>query len=126
MKKKKYYYEHRYASDASYATSSEIKEFYEISNVKLYNDGNKFYTYEFAGNEVSWFTFLKSEEVEIAGGVTKLPTDDRYANGINWKNVQMKGVNSRLPSDKGVSPYDKLNKGKPPINPKTGRRDGGV
>lgn len=121
MKKKKYYYEHKYSSDV---TSSEIKEFYELTNVKLHSDGNRFYTYEFVGNEVSWFNFLKSEEVEIKEGVIKLPTDNKYANGYNWKAT---GMNARLrKTDKKYNPYDKLNKGKPPINPKTGRRDGGM
>ncbi len=123
MKKKKYYYEHRYAS-ASFVTSNEIKEFYNESGVKLHIEGNKFYTYEFVGNEVSWFSFLKSEEVEVKEGVIKLPTDTRYANGYNWKTT---GLNARLRKpDPNYNPYDKSNRGKPPINPKTGRRDGGV
>jgi hypothetical protein len=121
MKKKKYYYEHRYSSNV---TSSELLEFYKISNVKLHKEGNKFYTYEFVGNEVSWFNFLNSQEVEIKEGVTKLPIDNKYANGYNWKTT---GANARLrKSDPNYNPYDKLNGGKPPINPKTGRRDGGV
>ena len=121
MKKTKYYYEHKYSSDA---TAFEMQEFYDVSKVKLYKEGNKFYTYEYAGNEVSWFNFLKSEEVEIKEGVTKLPTDDRYKNGYNWK---AKGPNARLRKpNPNYNPYDKLNKGRPPINPKTGRRDGGV
>jgi hypothetical protein len=121
MKKTKYYYEHRYSSDA---TSSEIQEFYDASNIKLHKEGNKYYTYEYAGNNVSWFSFLKSEEVEINEGITKLPIDNKYKNGYNWKTT---GMNARLRKpDPNYNPYDKLNKGKPPINPKTGRRDGGV
>jgi hypothetical protein len=120
MKKTKYYYEHRYCSDA---TASEMQEFYDVSKVKLYKENNKFYTYEYAGNEVSWFNFLKSEEVEIKEGVTKLPADDRYKNGYNWKTT---GPNARLrKSNPNYNPYDELNKGRLPINPKTGRRDGG-
>ena len=122
MKKKKYFYEHMYSSLG--VTSNEIKEFYESTNVKLHSDGNKFYTYEFVGNKVSDFIFLKSEEIETNEGVTKLPPDTRYANGYNWKTT---GLNARLRKpDLNYSPYDKLNRGKPPINPKTGRRDGGV
>lgn len=121
MKKTRYYYEHRYSSDA---TASEMKEFYDVSKVKLYKEGNKFYTYEYAGNEVSWFNFLKSEEFEIEEGVTKLPTENRYENGYNWK---AKGPNARLrKANPKADPYWSINKGKPPINPKTGRRDGGV
>ena len=121
MKKTKYYYQHRYSSNV---TADEMREFYDASKVKLYKEGNKFYTYEYAGNEVSWFNFIKSEEVEIDGGVTKLPTDDRYKNGYNWKTT---GSNAKLrESIPNYNPYDKLNKGRPPINPKTGRRDGGV
>jgi hypothetical protein len=121
MKKTKYYYEHKYSSIVS---SSEIREFYDVSNVKLHVEGNKFYTYEFVGNDVSWFSFLKSEEVEIEEGVTKLPIDNKYENGYNWK---AKGPNARLKkSNPNYNPYDKLNGGKLPINPKTGRRDGGV
>ena len=124
MKKTKYYYEHRYSSEA---TASEIQQFYDESKIKLHKEGNKYYTYEYAGNEVSWFSFLKSEEVEIAEGVTKLSPDDRYKNGYNWKNSHIKGANSRLKKfNPDYNPYDKLNRGKPPINPKTGRRDGGV
>ena len=124
MKKTKYYYKHRYSSEA---TSSEIQQFYDESKVKLYKEGNKYYTYEYAGNEVSWFSFLKSEEIEIAEGVIKLPSDNRYENGYNWKNSHIKGANSRLKKfNPDYNPYDRLNRGKPPINPKTGRRDGGV
>ena len=123
MKKTKYFYEHKYSSTV---TPSEMQEFYDISNIKLYKEGNKFYTYEYAGNDVSWFLFLKSEEVEIVEGVTKLPPDERYKNGYNWKNSHIKGANSRLKKfNPDYNPYDKLNRGKPPINPKTGRRDGG-
>lgn len=109
------------------------------SPTPLYKDKvtGEIYCYEFDGIKDSW-THMKSdsslwnwevklirkEEVEIDEKVTKLPIDNKYNNGVNWKNVQVKGANSRLPKNKGLSPYDKLNKGKPPINPKTGRRDG--
>ena len=121
MKKTKYYYEHRYSSDA---TVAEMQEFYNISNIKLHKDGKKFYTYEYAGNEVSWFNFISSEQVEINEGVIQIPPDTRYKNGYNWKTS---GLNARLRKpNPNYNPYDKLNRGKPPINPKTGRRDGGV
>ena len=96
-------------------------------------DANEIYSYEYDGQEYirggwNWpVSLIRTEEVEIEEKVTKLPPDDRYKNGYNWKNAHIRGANSRLRNpDKKSNPYDKLNRGKPPINPKTGRRDGGV
>jgi hypothetical protein len=101
-----------------------------MSGLKLYSEKSKerFFTYDQKASDeainAAFFEYIGSEEVEVNPGLTKLPPDDRYANGMNWKNVHLKGVNSKLRSGNDISPYDKLNKGKPPINPKTGRRDG--
>lgn len=129
MKKTKYYYEHRYASP-SFVTSSEIKQFYDTSGTKLHVDGNKFYTYEFVGNEVSWFNFLKSEEIEVSDKIIAIPKDNRYENGYNWKNTHISGANSKIRKQGTSTDYDPKwvkeynNPTKIPINPKTGLRDG--
>ncbi|AIR93474.1 hypothetical protein AVU42_gp137 [Prochlorococcus phage P-TIM68] len=36
------------------------------------------------------------EEVEIKPKTTKLPIDNKYKNGFNWKNAHIHGANSRL------------------------------
>lgn len=131
MKKTKYYYEHRYASP-SFVTSNEIKEFYNLSGVKLHIEGDKFYTYEHAGEHVSYFTYSKSEEIEVKNEVVTLPRDDRYENGYNWKNTHISGANSKIRKEGTSTDYDPKwvkeyhNQTKAPINPKTGLRDGKV
>ncbi len=131
MKKVKHYYE-SVAVSFSLVRTSDIKDFQKISGLKLYSEKSKqrFFTYdEKACDEAiqaAFLTYVGCEEVDITPGVSKLPPDNRYDNGMNWKNVQVKGANSRLRRGDGKSPYDKFNDGKPPINPKTGRRDGKV
>ena len=96
MKKTKYIYEHLiYQGDYLDFNRSEVFDFYEISGVKLHHSSaeNYFYTWEFAGDGVSWFKFVRSEDVEINETVTKLPSDNRYKNGYNWK---AKGTNAKL------------------------------
>ena len=36
------------------------------------------------------------EEVEIKQKTTKLPMDNKYENGFNWRNAHIQGANSRL------------------------------
>ena len=36
------------------------------------------------------------EEVEIKPKTTKLPIDNKYKNGFNWKNAHIRGANSKL------------------------------
>ena len=132
MKKTKYYF--------------EVGEYYQEScdwgnicfaaaekGILLYKEKStgEIYSYEDiskhtlqTGGYVWTFNLLRTEEVEIVETVTKLPTENKYKNGYNWK---AKGPNARLrKANSNADPYWKINKGKPPINPKTGRRDGGV
>ena len=118
-------------------------EFIESNKVNLYMDKglNQLYCYERPTKLLreEWSQSMYSlhspdlmidyeEDVEIKKTVTKLATDTRYKNGYNWKNAHIKGANSSLGKpNPSANPYNKLNpKGKPPINPRTGRRDGGV
>ena len=118
-------------------------EFIKANNVKVYIDKDlkQLYCYEkptrLLRNEWSQTAYSShsadlildyEKEVEVKETVTKLPADTRYANGYNWKNAHVRGANSRLRKpNSSANPYNKLNpKGKPPINPKTGRRDGGA
>ena len=136
MKKTKYYFkvggEYREDHDWGHIQSAAVNE-----GIRLYKDKStgEIYSYEdvskhtLATGEYVWeFALLRSEEVEIEPVVTKLPADTRYKNGYNWKNAHIRGANSRLrKSNPAANPYNKLNpKGKPPINPRTGRRDGGA
>ena len=84
-------------------------------------------TWEDAGYECSWFTFSHVEEVEISQTVTKLDSENKYANGMNWKNVGIPYANSRLRKVNTNSKGRNVKKStKLPINPRTGLRDGGV
>jgi hypothetical protein len=136
MKKTKYYFkvggEYREDHDWGHIQSAAVNE-----GIRLYKDKStgEIYSYEdvskhtLATGEYVWeFALLRSEEVEIEPVVTKLPADTRYKNGYNWKNAHIRGANSRLRKpDPSADPYKKLNpKGKLPINPRTGRRDGGA
>jgi hypothetical protein len=127
MKKTKYIYKHTiYGGGPNGFNDGEVGAFFAESGVKLHasKKDDYFYSWEFAGDHCSWFTFSHSEEVEIEEKVTKLPTENRYENGYNWK---AKGPNARLrKANPKADPYWSINKGKSPINPKTGRRDGGV
>ena len=107
------------------------------AGIRLYKDKStdELYSYEdisqhtLATGVYVWeFELLRSEEVEIKETVTKLPADTRYKNGYNWKNAHIRGANSRLRKpNPNADPYKKLNpEGKLPINPRTGRRDGGA
>ena len=74
------------------------------------------------GGYIWQFKLLRTEEVDIEPSVTKLESSNKYQNGMNWKNIQIKGANSRL---RNPNPPKKLDS-RPPINPRTGLRDGGV
>ena len=138
MKKTKYIYKHTiYGGGPNGFNDGEVGAFFAESGVKLHasKKDDYFYSWEFAGDHCSWFTFSHSEEVEIEEKVVKLPSEKGlFDNGYNWKVPTRaktgKVYNSALrkvdPSDPKTDPYYKINKGKPPINPKTGRRDGGV
>ena len=104
--------------------------------IRLYKDKttNEIYCYEdlssryveglYAAGEYRWnFVLTRTEEVDVKETVTKLPKDNRFPNGYNWKNAHIYGANARLrkPNPK-ADPYNPS--GKPPINPKTGLRDG--
>ena len=125
MKKTKYIYKHMIYGGTFVVGRNEIPEFFQQSGIKLHLDtkNDYYYTWEFAGNECSWFSFSHTEEVEIEEKVTKLSSENKYSNGMNWKNVNVKGANSRI--RKKNESVKKPNR-KPPINPKTGLRDGGV
>jgi len=75
--------------------------------VPLYIDKTtrEIYCYEYNG-ETSWahrrdesitwrweVKLIRTEEVQVQEKITKLPSDDRYKNGYNWK---AKGPNARL------------------------------
>jgi len=129
MKKTRYVYTHNFHGTPNSANANEVRNFFESCRIKLHIDYNKkyFYTWEDAGYECSWFTFSHVEEVEISQTVTKLDSENKYTNGMNWKNVGNPYANSRLrkvnTNNKGhnVKKSTKL-----PINPRTGLRDGGV
>ena len=122
--KTKYIYKHTiYGGGPNGFNDGEVKGFFQESGIKLHGSkkDDYFYSWEFAGDECSWFTFSHEEEVEIEEKITKLESASKYQNGLNWKNVQVKGANSRLRKPKKPKADTKL-----PINPKTGLRDGGV
>lgn len=104
MKKTKYIYKHSvYGGGPNGVNDEEVKAFFEESGVKLHGSkkDDYFYSWEFAGNQCSWFTFSHSEEVEISETVTKLPpADSIYKNGYNWKAT---GSNARLRAKKNSS-----------------------
>ena len=123
MKKTKYIYKHSiYGGGPNRANRSDSYQFFVESGIKLHGDSKNdyYYTWEFAGNECSWFTFSHTEEVEISEQVTKLDSENKYDNGMNWKNVN-KSSNSRLRKPSKAKKSTKL-----PINPRTGLRDGGA
>ena len=124
MKKTKYIYSHDIYGGTFIVGRKEMIDFFRESGVKLHLDEKKdyYYSWEFAGDKVSWFTFFGTEEVELSQEVTKIPTENKYENGMNWKGVGKKTPNVRLrkPQEK-----KKTNK-RPPINPRTGLRDGGA
>jgi hypothetical protein len=129
MKKIRHYYKSA-AVSFECVRMCDIKDFQRISGLKLYSEKSteRFFTYEQKASDdaidAAFFEYIGCEEVEINEGVIKLLPDTRYANGYNWKAT---GLNARLRKpDPNYNPYDKLNRGKPPINPKTGRRDGGA
>ena len=136
MKKTKYYFEvggyYNESCDWGHICSEAAKK-----GILLYKEKStdEIYSYEDiskhtlqTGGYVWEFKLLRSEEVDVEPVVTKLPADTRYVNGYNWKNAHVSGANSRLRKpNPSANPYNKLNpKGKPPINPRTGRRDGGA
>jgi hypothetical protein len=129
MKKIRHYYKPAVVN-FNLVRISDIKDFQKISGLKIYSEksAQRFFTYDQKASDeainAAFFEYVGHEEVEIDEGVVKLPIDNKYRNGYNWKTT---GPNTRLKKqDPNYNPYDKLNKGKPPINPKTGRRDGGV
>ena len=137
MKKTKYYYvsspvEYEIGAFA-YLRKNDIQNFYDQTGVKLYVEsrriGNKLaemgFTWEFVEDDKlpQYFQFVESKEVDVKETVTKLPKDDRFPNGYNWKNAHIYGANARLRKpNPNADPYNPS--GKPPINPRTGLRDG--
>ena len=108
MKKTKYVYKHSiYGGGPNGFNDGEEKLFFSASGIKLHGSTKDdcYYTWEFAGDHCAWFTFSHTEEVEISDEVTKLPPENKYNNGMNWKNVQVKGANSRI--RKETSPLKK-------------------
>ena len=97
MKKTKYIYKHQIYHDAYHVGRNEMPDFFQKSGIKLHVDtkNDYYYTWEFAGDTCSWFYFSHSEEVEIEPTVTKLPMENRYKNGYNWK-AHKKAMNPRL------------------------------
>lgn len=124
MKKTRYIYSHDIYGSTFIVGRKEMIDFFQESGVKLHLDEKKdyYYSWEFAGDKVSWFTFSGTEEVELSKEVTKIPTENKYENGMNWKGVGKKTPNVRL--RKPNQPKKKTDK-RPPINPRTGLRDGG-
>jgi len=123
MKKTKYIYKHTiYGGGPNGFNDGEVMSFFEESGIKLYGSkkDNYFYSWEFAGDQCSWFVFFHKEEVELEEKVTKLLSENKYENGMNWKGVGKKVSNVRL-----RKPNTKPKKvdNKPSINPKTGLRD---
>ena len=126
MKKTKYIYKHAiYGGGPNGSNDGEVISFFQESGIKLHGSkkDNYFYSWEFAGNRCSWFVFSHTEEVEVSDEVTKIPSENKYENGMNWRSVDKKVPNVRLrKSNKSNKKTDK----KLPINPRTGLRDGGV
>ena len=124
MKKIRYKYQHRVFQSTYSVGRKEMKDFFFESGIKLHLDikNDYYYSYEFAGEECSWFDFIGEEEVEVSTEHVKLPSENKYENGMNWKNVN-KSANCRLRKPK--APKKKVDN-RPPINPRTGLRDGGV
>ena len=88
MKKTKYIYKHTiYGGGPNGVNGGDVRYFFEESGVKLhgYKKDNYFYSWEFVGEKCSWFTFSHTEEVEISEQVTKLDSENKYDNGMNWK-----------------------------------------
>lgn len=124
MKKIKYIYKHSiYGGGPNGFNDGEVKGFYDESGIKLHSSkkDDYFYSWEFAGNQCYWFTFSHEEEVEVSETVTKLDSENKYENGMNWRSVN-KPINARLRKPKKPKKADT----RPPINPRTGLRDGGV
>ena len=124
MKKTRYVYRHAIYGGTFVVGRNEMADFFKESGNKLHIDVEKdyYYAWEFSGQQCSWFIFSHEEEVEVSEGVTQIPSENYYENGMNWKNVQVKKANSRLRKPK--APKKKVDR--PPINPRTGLRDGGV
>ena len=127
MKKTKYIYKHYiYGGGPNGYCDGEVVNFYEQSGIALFGskEHDYFYSWEYAGEMCAYFCFSHTEEVEVSPGkVTKIAPNNKYENGMNWKNVNVKGANSRL--HKPQTPKKKPDR-RPPINPKTGLRDGGI
>ena len=98
MKKTKYIYQHSIYGDSFKLGHNDVPEFFKASGIKLHPDTKNdcYYSWEFAGDQCSWFVFSHAEEVDIEPKVTKLPPDTRYKNGYNWKNAHLSNVNSKL------------------------------
>ena len=86
-------------------------EFIAANKIKIYMDKelNQLYCYERPTKflQKEWGHSMYSmhspdlmidyeKEVDLEETVTKLPSDNKYSNGMNWKNVNIKGANSRL------------------------------
>lgn len=110
------------------------REFIKANKVNVYFDEelNKLYCYERPTKflQKEWGQSMHSlhsadlmidyeQEVDVKETVIKLQSDNKYSNGMNWKNVD-KSSNSRLRKPSKVKKSTKL-----PINPRTGLRDGG-
>ena len=96
MKKIKYIYKHTiYGGGPNCFNENEVQSFFQESGVKLHpsKKDDCFYSWQFAGDSCSWFTFSHTEEVEVSDEVIKLPSENKYKNGYNWKS---KGPNARL------------------------------
>ena len=101
-------------------------EFEKANNLNVYLDEqlNQLYCYEKPSLVLrdEWGQTMMSmhsadvmidyeKEVEVEETVTKLPSDNKYSNGMNWKNVGIKGANSRLRKPTKTKPVAKT---KPP------------
>lgn len=124
MNKTKYYFEvdDYYDGDWNSLCLAAAKK-----GIVLYKEKStgEIYCYEdiFKHTLDGWhFKLLRIEEVDIEPVVTKLEPYYKYQNGMNWKNVQIKGANSRLRKPNPPKRPDS----RQPINPRTGLRDGGV
>ena len=106
MTKTKYIYKHTiYQGGPNAFNSSESILFFQESGIKLHGSvkDDYFYSWEFAGDKCSWFTFSHTEEVTINNKVKKLNSV------INLRKPKTRKTTTRLP-----------------INPRTRLRDGGV
>ena len=98
MKKTRYIYTHDMYEDNTHFGRNDMWNFFETTGIKLHVDTKKnyYYSYEFAGNHPSWYTFSHTEEVEVSQEPIKLkskePITDNWKSrnrGGNGKNVKL-------------------------------------